>query len=98
MTERAIEFDPRAERDVSAAVEWYDHHHRELGDQFVEKLDALLQQIAEYPRSYRPLESDVRRAILKQFPYAIYYQFTDAAIRVIAVLHTSRRPDYWKDR
>lgn len=98
MTERSINLDPRAERDVAAAVEWYDQHNRELGDHFVEKLDELLQRITEHPRVYRGIENEVRRGLMKQFPYAVYYQFDDVTVRVLAVLHTSRRPDYWKNR
>ena len=98
MGDLSIEFDPRAERDVISAVQWYDQQQHGLGDRFAEKLDDLLERIVSQPRSYRRIASGVRRGLLRQFPYAVYYELTNSSVRVVAVLHTSRRPNFWKDR
>ncbi len=93
-----VVLDPRAEKDVEAAVDWYDQHASGVGDRFIESLDSVLDTIAEYPEMYPKTEGNIRRALLKRFPYVVYYSFVGHVIRVIAILHTSRRPDYWKDR
>lgn len=98
MSDNEIELDPRAERDVAGAVDWYDEHGSGLGDQFLEDLDDLLDNISQHPRMHRRLDNDVRRGLMNRFPYAVYYQIRETTMRVVAVLHTSRRPDYWKDR
>jgi plasmid stabilization system protein ParE len=40
----------------------------------------------------------VRRVPLKRFPYVVAYLETDAAIRVLAIVHDRRRPGYWLSR
>lgn len=98
MADSTIQFDPRATSDLEAAVEWYDEFDIETGDRFISQVDELIDRIARHPSMYRSIEADVRRALLQQFPYAVYYRFDDATIRIIAILHTSRRPDYWRRR
>ena len=100
MNNYEVEFDPRAENDVAAALTWYDQHDADIGTQFINKLDEIITTISEMPRVSPKIEGDIRRALMKQFPYSLYYRLDDdmAIVRVIAVLHTSRRPDYWKSR
>jgi len=47
-------------------------------------------------------ETDVReaarRALLRRFPYAIYFVAGEELIAVIAVLHQHRRPEAWRAR
>jgi hypothetical protein len=35
---------------------------------------------------------------VNRFPYNVVYRIRDDDIYVVAVAHTSRRPNYWKDR
>lgn len=35
---------------------------------------------------------------IQRFSYAIVFMANDDAVRVIAIAHTSRRPNYWLDR
>lgn len=98
MADRSVELTPTAVRDIEAAVEWYDARAPRLGDEFLERVGALLEQISRQPLIYVEAEQGVRRGLLKRFPYAVYYFHEGNLLTVIAVLHTSRRPDYWKDR
>lgn len=67
-----------------------------LGDEFLTRLDALLKRIGSEPYVFQEVEPRVRRGLLRQFPYAVYYLPEEEPLSVIAVLHTSRQPDYWK--
>ena len=40
----------------------------------------------------------VRRALTRQFPYAIYFSIEDDTILILAVLHTARDPAEWQQR
>jgi plasmid stabilization system protein ParE len=40
----------------------------------------------------------VRRALLHQFPYGIYFLSEREAVVILAVLHSHRNPDVWKSR
>lgn len=58
-------------------------------------LDGLLNRMAENPRQVPVIESEVRRALLRRFPYAIYFLVTANHIAVVAVLHVRRYPQEW---
>lgn len=89
MAERSIELTSEATRDIEAAVDWYDARAPRLGDEFLKRLDIILGNIQSQPLMYPELESNVRRGLLKQFPFAVYYVPREATVRVFAVLHTS---------
>ena len=40
----------------------------------------------------------VRRRVVRGFPFVLAYRVLEARIRIDAVVHTHRRPDYWKRR
>jgi plasmid stabilization system protein ParE len=98
MAEPVVELSSAAIKDIEAAVEWYDSRSPRLGDEFLDRLDAVFRRVTEQPLIYREVDSGVRRGLMEQFPYAVYYVPNDVNVVVLAVLHTSRRPDYWKDR
>ena len=62
-------------------------------------LDGLLNRMAENPRQVPVIESEVRRALLRRFPYAIYFLIAaHHNIAVVAVLHVRRYPQEWQRR
>jgi hypothetical protein len=44
------------------------------------------------------VDLEVRRALLPRFPYALVFLELQAEIRVLAVAHAKRHPDYWLNR
>jgi plasmid stabilization system protein ParE len=61
-------------------------------------VDHSLQLIGEHPEAWSVIETNIRRFVLQDFPYAIFYVVEDATLRVVAIAHTIRRPGYWHDR
>jgi hypothetical protein len=41
---------------------------------------------------------EIRRSLFRRFPYGIVYQMLKTEAVVLAVMHLSRRPDYWTSR
>jgi plasmid stabilization system protein ParE len=41
---------------------------------------------------------DVRKALVRRFPYAIFYRVRNARVVVLAVFHSKRDPNIWKSR
>jgi len=39
-----------------------------------------------------------RHFAVHRFPYRIVYRVRDEDIYIVAIAHSSRRPDYWRDR
>jgi cytochrome P450 len=44
------------------------------------------------------VEDDVRRYLIRRFPYGIYYTFEEDVVVIWAVKHLHRDPDYWQHR
>ena len=44
------------------------------------------------------LDEDYRRALMRRFPYAVFYGYDGRVVTVHAVLHTARDPGKWRQR
>lgn len=93
-----IEFLKAAQTELDQAFEWYETQQKDLGVQFLNELDAAIRRIISYPESYALIEKNVRRCLVKRFPYGILYGIDADKIVVIAVAHLHRKPDYWIGR
>ena len=86
---------PEAQDDVLAARDWYSQRREGLGEGFVVALDELLDQIAEAPQMHEVVVGEVRRGMIRRFPYVVYYRPLLDRIEILAVLHGSRNPRTW---
>lgn len=94
----SVEFRPAAAADLEEAAEWYETKRKGLGDEFLDAVRATLDSIAENPRIYRVLYRDTRRALVRRFPYGIYFRESDNRILVVACMQVRRRPSRWQSR
>jgi plasmid stabilization system protein ParE len=93
-----LEANSAVEFDVEAAFNWYEAEDLDLGLNFLDQLRAAYQRILENPLGYQELRSGIRRALTRQFPYAIYFSIQTDTIVILAVLHTARNPEEWQHR
>ena len=89
---RSIRLRRAAEADVIEAFLWYEESRPGLGGDFEAAVDEMVERIAESPQLYPVVYRDTRRALLKRFPYILYYYVAGEEIVVIACLHTRRDP------
>ena len=87
-----------AERDIALAASWYEEQREGLGQEFLDELLATLGTIAVQPRAYPVLHRGVRRALMRRFPFGVFFQTTPSDILVVAVFHGSRHPRGWRRR
>ncbi|PAX53266.1 type II toxin-antitoxin system RelE/ParE family toxin [Brunnivagina elsteri] len=69
-----------------------------LGDEFLDCVDETLNLICLLPEAYSVVYRDIRRAVVKRFPYVIYYRIVSSRIIVTAIFHGSRNPKEWQKR
>jgi plasmid stabilization system protein ParE len=91
-------FVEEAQAEFLAAARYYNQQVSGLGDSFVEEVDLGIQAILAGPIVWRAVEDDVRRYLIKRFPYGIYYTIENDSVVVWAVKHLHRNPDYWQHR
>ncbi|WP_287602365.1 type II toxin-antitoxin system RelE/ParE family toxin [Thiothrix sp.] len=93
-----LSFHPEAEAEVTEAVDYYEQVSVGLGQDFANELYLAVERIAGFPNAWPIVDPDIRRCLLKRFPYGVLYAQDDDAIFVLAVMHLHREPDYWKHR
>ncbi len=89
---------PIAIDELNVGVDWYESKREGFGEVLLTTVRDLLRDIANNPRMHGVVYREVRKAVLRQFPYVIMYRLETTEIVVISVFHTSRDPSIWKRR
>ncbi len=85
----------RAAREIGDAYEWYEIQLPHLGTEFLKALDPQFKLIVQTPLIYAETQRGIRRALLAQFPYGVFYALKGDVVSVLGVVHTSRNPRRW---
>lgn len=96
--EITVLFHPEAEIEFNEAISYYDEIEVELGDDFTDEVYSAVERIVAFPKAWPVLEGDIRRSLVRRFPYGILYSEEPGGIYIISVMHLNRSPDYWKHR
>ena len=87
-----------ARAEFDEAFDWYEQQQAGLGLDFLDCVADVLARIESMPKSYEMVFEDVRRAIVRRFPYSIFYRIETNQIVVLAVFHSKRDPKTWQSR
>jgi plasmid stabilization system protein ParE len=97
MTPRLFVRDDAA-ADIEAAAGWYEDQRPGLGTEYARAIRAQLAAVEREPRLFRVVHRDVRRALVRRFPYGIYFVIESEHVVVFACLHMRRDPTIWRSR
>jgi plasmid stabilization system protein ParE len=91
---------PLAKKDIRQAARWYNSKQNGLGKRFTQQVRQKVAFIEQYPNGANIRYDDVRTAVLEDFPFMIHYSVDvdKQLVLVVAVLHTAKNPQAWKDR
>jgi plasmid stabilization system protein ParE len=92
------EFHPDALDEYLGATSYYSNYNASLAMRFVESVEDAIAKITASPSRWRVLDEDVRRCLTRTFPYGILYTIENDFVLIVAVMHCSREPGYWKGR
>lgn len=92
------EFHPEALEEYQKATIYYVGHDRELASRFVIAVEEAIERIVEAPTRWAMIDEDVRRVLTHVFPFGVLYTIEADFILIVAVMHCSREPGYWKQR
>jgi toxin ParE1/3/4 len=70
----------------------------ELGNAFISEFERALSLLCANPELGVRWRNSRRRFPLRKFPFSIIYFTRGSELRVIALAHHSRKPDYWSGR
>jgi len=93
-----IRFTPEADAELAEARQWYARQRENLDIEFMQRIDEALSRIVRNPNSYPIVYGTLRRAVVRRFPFAVFYEVIADELEVIAVFHSRRDPERWKSR
>ena len=91
-------FHPEAESEFIGAINYYEDKEKGLGYDFALEAYSTIQRILTHPKAWTVIEDNIRRSLLRRFPFGILYSHTEEEIFIVAVMHLNREPGYWKER
>jgi toxin ParE1/3/4 len=87
-----------AEEEMLEAAAYYASQAEGLGHNFLAAVQQAAARIVGNPRLGQIVRGDIRRRLLRRFPFGLLYRIDPEEIVIIAVMHLRRRPEYWADR
>lgn len=91
-------FHPEAESELLDAIDYYESRSKGLGLDFALEVYQAIRSVCEHPQAWPILDGDVRRCLIKRFPYGVLYSVENDSALILAVMHLHMKPGYWKER
>ncbi|HEU5459249.1 MAG TPA: type II toxin-antitoxin system RelE/ParE family toxin [Pyrinomonadaceae bacterium] len=94
----SIVFRRLAKREFDDAISWYEGRRKGLGQDFSVAVERQLERIARSPNQFAYVRGKVRRAVLRRFPYSVFFIAEDNRVVVVAIFHAKRAPEHLEKR
>ncbi|MFM9905578.1 MAG: type II toxin-antitoxin system RelE/ParE family toxin [Pyrinomonadaceae bacterium] len=91
-------WDDEALAEYERAAEYYGLKEIGMDERFADCIESAIEGICSAPKMWPVIEDEVRRRVTHNFPYSIVYIELEQLIVIIAVMHDSREPGYWRKR
>ncbi len=91
-------FHPQAAAEFNLAIDHYEKIEPGLGYDFAREVFSAIERACHFSEAWTPLDTEIRRSLVRRFPYGVLYSVEAKGILMIAVMNLHRDPDYWKDR
>ncbi len=91
-------FSEIAKLELNDAVAYYELELEGLGKRFKREVKVSISRILKYPEAWPIERGEIRKCLIRVFPYKILYSIENDHIFIIAISHQHRKPDYWVDR
>lgn len=95
---RQAELVREAEEDLRDAAAFYNEQRPGLAPRFLSAVERVIDHAAETPLVGTPLGGRIRRLLVPGFPYAVIYEAHREPVRVLAIAHLRRHPEFWRHR
>ena len=89
---------PEAEIDAFETALWYASERAGLGGEFLDALREVFGHVERSPLRFPLVTPAIRRAMLRRFPFGVFFVTDEDCTTVIAVMHLHRDPDSWERR
>jgi plasmid stabilization system protein ParE len=87
-----------ARADIVDAISGFHDISPRLSARFGVELERIYSNISDHPQMYPVVYKGFRRALLRKFPYSVFYIVEEMFILIVGVIHQSRDESTWKRR
>ena len=91
-------FHPEAEAEFNKAIDYYEEVEPGLGFDFAVEVHSAIRRSVAFPKAWPVIDVEIRRCLVRRFPFGILYSVEDKGIYITAVMNLHRKPEYWKHR
>ena len=95
---REILFSREARADIAEALRGFNDISPALSARFEAELERVYTNVVDYPQMYPVVYKNFRRALLRRFPYSVFYIAETFFILIVGVVHQARDESTWKRR
>lgn len=93
-----IKFHPDAAMELNEAIEYYEEIETGLGFDLAIEAHSAVKRFALFSDTWPLIDNNIRRSLVRRFPYGVLYSKENNSIYILAVMHLHREPEYWKTR
>jgi hypothetical protein len=92
-----IIFTEFAAKELLQAKSFYEVEVKGLGENFSNEIKSALTRISNFPAAWPILKNEIRKCVVRKFPYNLLYSIEQDFILILAAAHHHRKPFYWLD-
>lgn len=94
-----VEYHPAVEAELKEIYQYYEDRVPGLGKEFIDEFEHQALALAAGPEQWMVVSADIRRCLMRRFPYIIFFRRVGGErIRITVVKHQRRYPDYGRER
>ena len=91
-------FHPEAYAEMLESARYFESKTAGLGFDLINAVEESSQRILKFPASGPIERANIRKCLVRGFPFTLLYEAHSNHIFIAAVMLQHRRPGYWKDR
>jgi hypothetical protein len=95
---KPVAYHCEADVELIAAAKSYECQCEALGREFLHAVHRVLAEIRRQPDRFPYFDRPARSRRVPDFPYRVVYEELDDCVHIVAVMHLSRKPGYWRKR
>lgn len=87
-----------AQAELDDAFDWYERQRPGLGVAFLAAAQDAFDRIAAMPLAHGLIFQDTRCALVRRYPYSVFYKIEPNQVVVLSVFHGKHDPRIWQGR
>jgi len=95
---RRVSIRSEAQRDIRDAAAWYESQEHGVGVRFKNEVRNVSRRIGENALMFPAIESGIRCALLRSFPYSVYFKVEVSSVIILGRSTSPPAPETWKKR